>query len=30
VDVKELDWRKASRSTEDQGNCVEVAEIKSS
>jgi hypothetical protein len=25
MDLKELDWRKASRSGEDQGNCVEVA-----
>jgi hypothetical protein len=23
--MKKLDWRKTSRSTENQGNCVEVA-----
>jgi hypothetical protein len=24
MDLKTLDWRKSSRSGEDQGNCVEV------
>ena len=25
MDMKKVDWRKASRSGENQGNCVEVA-----